>query len=58
MQKVLDVVVIAGFLLVDFFLFHDFRAPGETFTVVDYMIGMLSIIVIIRAALSLVGTKQ
>jgi hypothetical protein len=47
MRKILDVILIAGFLFVDFLLFHDILKIGEGYTVVDYLTGILSIPVII-----------
>ena len=53
--KVLNIVIILGFLLVDFLLFHDFLKQGETFTFVEYLVGALSIPVILMAMHSLFG---
>lgn len=53
MNKLLDIVLILGFLIVDFLFFHDFAKPGETISVAQYLTGILSIIVIVRSARSL-----
>lgn len=53
MQKLTDVVLILGFLFIDFILFHDYFKPGETTTVVQYLIGILSIVVFFRLGYSL-----
>lgn len=54
MKKALAVALIAGFLLVDFLFFHDVLKPGEVVTFPQYLTGVLSIPVLIIAALSLV----
>jgi hypothetical protein len=53
MRKIIDVVLILGFLFVDLIFFHDLFKPGETTSVAQYLTGILSIIVIIRSAYSL-----
>jgi hypothetical protein len=53
MKKVLDAVLIAGFLAVDLFFFHDFFKAGEIITLPQYLTGLLSVIVIILSAKSL-----
>lgn len=53
MKKLTDVLLILGFLFVDFLLFHDYFKPGEATTVVGYVIGILSIIVFLRSGYSL-----
>ncbi len=54
MKKALAVVLIVGFLLVDFLFFHDILKPGETITFPQYLTGLLSIPVILVAGLYLV----
>lgn len=46
-------VLIVGFLVVDFLLFHDAFKPGEVVTAVQYLTGVLSVIVIGRSIQSL-----
>lgn len=53
MKKLLDLVLIVGFLVVDFFFFHDFFQPGEVITFPQYVTGVLSVIVILLSAQSL-----
>jgi hypothetical protein len=49
----LDIALILGFVMVDFFLFHDFLKAGESFSFVQYLIGVLSIVVILRSIITL-----
>lgn len=53
MRKVIDVVLIIGFLAVDFLFFHDMFQVGETITVAQYLTGILSIIVLVQSVQSL-----
>lgn len=53
MRKVIDIVLIVGFLAVDFFFFHDFFKAGEVVTLPQYMTGALSVLVIALSAWSL-----
>jgi hypothetical protein len=46
MRRVTDVLLILGFLAVDFLFFHDVFKAGETTTPAQYMTGFLSILVI------------
>ena len=43
MRKVLDIVLIIGFLAVDFFFFHDLFKAGESTSLPQYMTGILSV---------------
>ena len=52
MRKLLDVVIIVGFLIVDFFFFHDIFKP-EAISLPQYLTGILSIPVIILSVRSL-----
>jgi hypothetical protein len=54
MKKALAVTLIVGFLLVDFLFFHDILKPGEAITFPQYLAGVLSVPVILIAALYLV----
>ncbi|HEX5429508.1 MAG TPA: hypothetical protein VFX17_00310 [Patescibacteria group bacterium] len=47
MKKLIYIILILGFLFLDFLLFHDILKPGETYTVADFLTGVLSILVII-----------
>jgi hypothetical protein len=53
MNKFWDIVLILGFLAVDFFFFHDIFKAGEVTTLPQYLTGILSLIVIVRSAISL-----
>jgi hypothetical protein len=50
MRKVLAVVVMFGFLFVDFLFFHDLLKPGEVTTLPQYLTGALSIPVMLYAS--------
>lgn len=54
MKKALAVTLIVGFLLVDFLFFHDVLKPGEVITFPQYLTGLLSVPVILVAALYLI----
>lgn len=49
MRKTVDVILILGFLAVDFLFFHDFFRAQETITLPQYLTGLLSIPVMIRS---------
>jgi len=53
MRKMLDIILILGFLVVDFLFFHDIFKAGEVTTLPQYLTGFLSIIVFIIAGQSL-----
>jgi len=53
MRKLLSVVLILGFLFVDFIFFHDIFKPGETTSLGQWLTGILSVPVIIISLLSL-----
>ena len=53
MKKALAIVLIAGFLIVDFLFFHDVLKVGETITFPQYLTGLLSVPVIVLSALFL-----
>jgi hypothetical protein len=55
MKKALALVLLVGFLMVDFLFFHDIFKAGETVTFAQYLTGALSIPVLIISALYLVG---
>jgi len=54
MKKALALTLIVGFLLVDFLFFHDVLKPGEVITFPQYLTGLLSVPVILVAALYLI----
>ena len=53
MRKAVDISLILGFLAVDFLFFHDILKPGETISPAQYLVGLLSIPVIIVSTQSL-----
>jgi hypothetical protein len=53
MRKLLDLILIMGFLVVDFFFFHDFFKAGEAISLPQYLTGILSVIVIVMSVRSL-----
>ena len=58
MRKVVDVILILGFLAVDFFFFHDFFKPGEVITFPQYLTGFLSVLVFVICFQSLIRRKE
>lgn len=54
MRKVIDALLIIGFLFVDFFFFHDILKAGESITIPQYLTGILSIVVIVQSIQSLI----
>lgn len=53
MKKALAIVLIVGFVSVDFLFFHDILKPGEVVTFPQYLTGLLSIPVMVLALLYL-----
>lgn len=53
MRKALDIILIAGFLVVDFLFFHDVFKAGEVTTLPQYLTGILSIPVFVVSVQSL-----
>ena len=53
MKKTLAIVLIVGFVSVDFLFFHDILKPGEVVTFPQYLTGLLSIPVMVLAFLYL-----
>lgn len=49
MKKILSVILILGFLFIDFLFFHDMFKAGEVTTLPQYLTGILSIPVILIA---------
>jgi len=45
MKKIISIILIAGFLFVDFLFFHDIFKPGETTSIAQYLTGILSLLV-------------
>lgn len=57
-NKIMDVVLILGFLVVDWLLFHDLFKAGESYTPVEFLTGILSLLVIVRAVMSLLSRHE
>jgi hypothetical protein len=55
MRQAVNVVLIVGFVMLDWLRFHDILKPGETPTAADWLTGSLSILVFYVAINSLVG---
>ena len=55
MKTVTDIVLVVGFVLVDFFFFHDALKAGEVISLAQYLTGALSLVVIVRSLASLFG---
>lgn len=53
MKYIIDILLILGFLAIDFLFFHDFFKAGEVITTAQYLTGVLSLIVIGRSVYSL-----
>jgi hypothetical protein len=58
MRKIIAIVLILGFLFVDFLFFHDIFKPGESTSVAQYLTGILSIPVFIISIQSLLKTQN
>lgn len=43
MKKVLSIVLILGFLFVDFLFFHDIAKPGEATSLPQFITGILTL---------------
>lgn len=53
MRKIIGIILILGFLAVDFFFFHDFFKAGEAATLPQYLTGLLSVPVFVISIQSL-----
>ncbi|HUC87655.1 MAG TPA: hypothetical protein VMR95_00715 [Candidatus Binatia bacterium] len=59
MKKLIYIVLILGFLFVDFIFFHDVFKPGETTSLGQWLTGILSIpVIIVAIQLLLVPSKS
>ena len=58
MRNSISVILVLGFLFVDFLFFHDVFKPGEVTTLPQYLTGILSIPVFILAAQNLISTSK
>jgi len=58
-KRVLAIVLLVGFLSVDFLFFHDILTPGEVVTFPQYLTGLLSLPVMVVALVYLLrGTDM
>ena len=53
MNKAIDIILVVGFVAVDVFFFHDIFKAGESTSLPQYLTGLLSIPVMVRAIWSL-----
>jgi hypothetical protein len=53
MNKIVHLILIVGFLFVDFLFFHDAFKAGEVISAAQYLTGALSVLVFINSGLSL-----
>lgn len=44
-KKLIDVILVAGFVLVDWLIFHDVFKDGQTYTTTEWLTGALSLFV-------------
>lgn len=58
MKKLIYIILIFGFLFVDFIFFHDVFKPGETTSLGQWLTGLLSIPVIIVSIKSLLDSYK
>lgn len=58
MRKLVAIVLILGFLFVDFLFFHDVFKAGESTSVAQYLTGILSIPVFVIATQSLIKDRS
>jgi hypothetical protein len=58
LKKILAVVLIVGFLMVDFLFFHDVFKSGEVVTFSQYLTGLLSVPVLLVCAWTLVASNR
>lgn len=58
MLKAVAVLLIVGFLAVDWLSFHDFLKPGEVYNFREYLTGFLSILVFVCSIKMLVNPNE
>lgn len=58
MGKLISIVLIMGFLAVDFLFFHDILKAGEAITLPQYLTGLLSIPVFVVSIRSLLNHQS
>lgn len=57
-RKVIDLILILGFLFVDLLFFHDVFKPGESTSLPQYITGFLSILVFVISIQSLLKSSN
>jgi len=58
MNRAVYLVLVVGFVILDWMRFHDFNKPGEVLTTADWLTGFLSLLVFYLAIDPLVNTRQ
>ncbi len=53
MKKTIDIILILGFLLVDWLMFHNLFKGGERYTMTEFLTGILSLLVIYKSSRAL-----
>ena len=53
MKRAVYLVLVVGFVILDWMRFHDFNKPGEVLTTADWLTGFLSLLVFYLAIDSL-----
>lgn len=53
-DKILHAILIIGFLVVDWLIFHDIFKGGETYTITEFLTGALSLLVFFISGKSLI----
>ena len=46
-EKLLMILIIIDITVIDFFKFHDFLKAEENYTLVDYLVGLMSILIML-----------
>lgn len=57
MKQAVSLILIGGFLVLDWLRFHDILKPGEAPTAADWLTGFLSLLVFYVATNSLLGNR-
>jgi ABC-type Na+ efflux pump permease subunit len=57
MRKIIDIVLILGFLFIDFIFFHDIFKVGETTSLGQWLTGILSVLVFAVSIQSLLKNR-
>jgi hypothetical protein len=58
MRKIIDIILIVGFLFVDLLFFHDIFKVGEVTSLPQYLTGILSILVFVISIRSLSKSQR